>query len=101
MLTRSKRIAEQLYYKKLSILYGHDKSKTWKLINEVSKRKRNTKSLTISSIVDKNGVRLEDSSKIANCLNNHFSSVGSKMANNIESQNIVSKDPLEYIKKRG
>ena len=49
--------------------------------------------------MDKNGARLEDSTKIANCLNNHFSSVGSKMANNIESQNIVTKDPLEYIKK--
>ena len=98
-LTRSKRIAEQLYYKKLSTLYGQDKSKTWKLINEVTKRKRNSKSLSITSLVDRNGVRIEDSSKVANYLNDHFSSVGSRMADNIECQNITTKDPLDYIKK--
>ena len=38
---------------------------------------------------------------IANCLNDHFSTVGTLMANEIASQtaNVVTKDPLSYIDK--
>ena len=40
LLTHMIKKAEFLYYRDLSIIYGNDKSKTWKLVNEISHRKR-------------------------------------------------------------
>ena len=40
LLTHLIKKAEFLYYRDLSIIYGNDKSKTWKLVNEISHRKR-------------------------------------------------------------
>ena len=58
VLTRTKQNAEHLYYKNLSMLYGQNKSKTWKLINEVSNRKRKSNDLRIKTLVNKNGLHL-------------------------------------------
>ena len=87
-----------MYYKNLSILYGQNKSKTWKLINNIAQRKRRA-GPNIKSIRDKNGVLLEDPKKIANCLNSHFTSIGKTMADKIENENLSSTDPLTYIDK--
>ncbi len=99
VLTRAKQKAEQIHYKNLSIIYGQDKSKTWKLINQICNRKRNRNASAIKSLIDKNGVKLEDNLKIADCFNEHFSTVGSLMSNKIESQSLPTRNPLSYIKK--
>ena len=80
------------------MIYGQDKSKTWKLINEISQRKRKT-SPGIKSLKDRDGNIIESPSKIANCLNGHFSSVGGLMAQELESNSTNIKDPISYIKK--
>ena len=63
----------------MSIIYGNDKSKTWKLVNEISHRKRK-KGCSINAIVNKDGIRLTDPQDIANCLNDHLGTVGANMA---------------------
>jgi len=98
LLTKTKHKAEQLYYRNLSILYGQNKSKTWKLINEISKRKRKS-NVTIKSLIDKDGNRLEEDKDKANCLNSHLTSIGQKMADEAKSKNETMTDPLDYIKK--
>ena len=78
-------------------MYGRDISKTWQLINEISNYKRKTKT-SIKSIVDKDGNTLSDHISIADCFNNHFSSVGSVMAqkfDGIDSSRV--KNPMSYL----
>ena len=99
VLTHTKKKAEFLHYKKMSVLYGHDKSKTWKLINEISQRKRKCSHSGIKSLRIKNGIIIKDPSEIANCLNDHFSGVGGLMAQEIESNSPNTKDPISYIRK--
>ena len=53
--------------------------KIWRLVKEITKRKRATKT-SIKALIDKNGVKLHDPMLIANSLNEHFSTVGKKMA---------------------
>ena len=86
LLTRTKLIAEDSYYREKMIEYGQDKAKTWRLINEISKRKRkNTTSITC--LKGKNGKTLHDKREISNCLNSHFSSIGKNMAKEIDDLN--------------
>ena len=70
------------HYQDKSIVYGNDKSKTWQLINEISHRKRRS-SCTIKRMKDLGGNVLEDPTEIANCLNNHFGTVGQKWRKNL------------------
>ena len=67
--------------------------------NEISNRKRKSSKSGIKSLKDQNGTIIEDPQKIANRLNDHFSTVGSVMANEINSQSVSPRDPLSYIKK--
>ena len=98
VLTKTKRKAEYLYYKNLSVLYGQNKSKTWRLVNEIAKRKRKS-SISIKSLLDKKGNRLDDPKDIANCLNSHFTSVGKEMADKFDTEDKSVPNPLDYIKK--
>ena len=67
------------YYQDKSIIYGNDKSKIWQLINEISHCKRKS-GCSIKRMKDLDGNYLEDPTEIANCLNNHFGTIGQKMA---------------------
>ena len=99
ILDKVKIKAENEYYKRKSELYGRDKSKTWRLINEITNYKKK-KSTIIKSIIDKTGQLLTDPTDIANSLNDHFGSIGSFMAqkfDNIDSSRL--KNPLSYISK--
>ena len=78
--------------------YGNDKSKTWQHINEIMKRKKKSRTV-IKSIRDKNGIKITEPKKIADCLNEHFSTVGKTMAEKLNDQEGL-RDPLDYIKKR-
>ena len=88
------------YYRERSIIYGADKAKTWKLINEISHRKRNS-GCTIKRLVNSDGNVLETSAEIADCLNSHFGSVGSKLAKKYDEMDCNQlKDPISFIKKK-
>ena len=67
ILDKVKIKAENEYYKQKSELYGRDKSKTWRLINEITNYKKK-KSTIIKSIIDKTGQLLTDPTDIANSL---------------------------------
>ena len=69
------------------------------LENDISNRKRKSSLSRIDSLRDKSGTIIEDPLKVSNCLNDHFSTVGAKMANEINSQTNDTKDPLTYIRK--
>ena len=97
ILTRTKKKAHDDYYREKLAEYGHNKSKTWRLINEISKRKRNTKT-SITEMVDKGGKTISDATSISNCLNKHFSEIGKDMASKFDTLGRAGiKDPLEYI----
>ena len=74
MLKKLKRQAELLYDRERIAKYGNDKSKTWQLINNIMKRKKKSRTV-IKSLRDKNGVKISEPNEIANCLNDHFSTV--------------------------
>ena len=83
----------------MSIIYGADKAKTWKLINEICHRKRKS-GCNIKRLINSEGVTLDDPTDIANCLNDHFGTVGEKMAMKIDDVNHDNlKDPIDLIKK--
>ena len=71
---------------------------SWQLINEISKRKRNTNSHVPKSIKNDEGEKIQDPTNIAQALNQHFGTVGQKMANNFDIKGLDIKDPLDYIK---
>ena len=54
LLSKVKLKARHNHYSDLAIRYGNDKSKVWRLINDISKRKRPTRQ-SIKSLVDRNG----------------------------------------------
>ena len=65
-------------------------------MNEIANYKKKTKT-NIKNMVDGKGNKLTDPISIANCLNNHFATVGNKMAqkfDDIDSSRL--KDPLSY-----
>ena len=78
-MTHLKEKAKNKYYRDKSELYGNDKSKTWQLVNEIANYKRKNKT-NIKTIIDGKGNKLTDPINIANCLNNHFATVGKEMA---------------------
>ena len=95
LLTRLKTKAKNSYYAELAISYGNDKSKIWRLVNEITKRKK-INNHSIKSLLDKKGNKLRDPKLIANALNEHFSTVGKNMASKFMN-NTNTKDPLDYI----
>ena len=95
VLTKIKIQAKQNYYSDLAVRYGNNKSKTWRLINDISKRKQRTKG-SIKALKNRDGNKLTNPVDIANCLNTHFSSVGESMAEKIKTLD-SDKDPLDYI----
>ena len=52
LLTRTKLKAKNIFYKNLAVRYGNNKSKIWRMINEISKRKRSTKN-SLTSMVER------------------------------------------------
>ena len=57
---------------------------TWKIINELTSRNRKATQITE---IDLNGDLINDSDKIADAFNKHFSSIGPTLVNNIEEGN--------------
>ena len=99
LLTHLKKKAEIMYYRNKAKLYGQDKSKTWQLVNEISNYKRKVKT-NIKCIIDKDGIEHTDPVSKANCLNDHFGSVGKNMAENYQNTPSSLKDPLSFMQKK-
>ena len=100
ILDKVKIQAENNYYREKSELYGRDRSKTWRLVNEITSYKKK-KSTIIKSLIDKNGQQLTDPTDIANSLNDHFGSIGRIMAQKFDAidRNRL-KNPLSFISKK-
>ena len=57
-----------------------------------------SKKASIKYLENENGSKINTASGIANRLNNHFSSIGQKMADAFENQDMdQGKDPINYI----
>ena len=99
LLTKLKRNAKENYHRDKLIEFGHNKSKTWQIINEITSRKRKGNQNSPKSIINGHGEKIEEPGKIASVLNEHFGTVGQKMADKIDDSDLNScvKDPLEYI----
>ena len=81
--------------------YGYDKSKTWRYINEIMKRKKKSH-CSIRKIQDKNGEEINDLEGITNCLNDHFATVAENLLQNFtnDEDDYGPNDPLDYITKK-
>ena len=87
--------AKNDFYREQAIRYGNNRSKIWRMINEIAKRKRTSRS-TITSLMDREGRKLTEPLQIAKCLNEHFSTVGENMAEKFENLE-NKKDPISFI----
>ena len=97
LVARMKVKAYNDYYKEKIARYGEDKAKTWRIINEITNRKRR-KGSDIKCIKTASGEQKYSKKEIVNCLNTHFATVGKDMDEKFKDDNDVNqKDPLEYI----
>ena len=80
------------YFKNKIDAVKKDPKQTWKLINELSSRKTsNTASVKVIKHHDR---EVTNATAIANAFNLHFTSIGEKLASEIENTNI---NPTSYI----
>lgn len=96
LLSRLKNKAKNIYYANLASRFGNDKSKTWRLINEITNRKKSTKP-PITYIIDKDGQKITDRKHMTNHLNEYFSNIGEEMNSAFKKTSSSTKNPLEYI----
>ena len=97
ILSRTKRRAFENYYRDKVVSFGNNRAKTWKLINEISKRKRKNKA-PIKCIRGEKGKTFDSPSSISKHLNKHFSSVGKDMASDFDDIDPTQiRDALEYL----
>ena len=74
--------------------YEQDKRKVWQQINKMTNRKAHKKT-RVDYLVNSGGTEIHDQKEIANHLNDHFNTIGSKMARKFE--NMSCNDPIKYI----
>ena len=86
LITRLKKQSFNNYYKDKFNQNSKDRKKAWETVNEITNHKIRKKT-EIRSMKGKNGEDLRDTLDIANCLNDHFNSIGRKMASEIEEVN--------------
>ena len=94
ILTKVKKKAFHSYYAEKAAAAKNDIGKTWQVINEIIRRKKKKES-SIFRMHDKDGNVVHSQKGIANLLNCHFSTIGSKMAENIPA---TAGNPLSYIR---
>ena len=94
LLSRIIKISKDLYDAELIEKYEDDKRRVWQQINKMTNRK-SRKKISVDLLIDSKGNELRDKKEIANNLNDHFNTIGSKMASKFE--NSARKDPLRHI----
>ena len=62
MLTRVKMKAKEKFYTELAIRYGNNKSKIWRMINDLTNKKKSKTS--IKSLIDSEGNEVTDFDKV-------------------------------------
>ena len=83
LITRLKKNSFNMYYKNKLKDNFKNRKKNWETINEITNHKIRKKT-EIKSLKGKNGEEFRQPSDIANCLNEHFNSIGHKMADKID-----------------
>ena len=92
-LTKIMREAKRMYYEKSFMDSKDDSKKTWKLLNEVI-NKRNTHNNELpASFIDNDG-RCYEKDEVPMRFNEYFSSIGSRLEENIPSP---SSSPLDFL----
>ena len=86
-------MAKENYYKKAFDECVGDPNKTWGVINELTSRKSKSSFVKEIKLED---VTVTDSPGLANAFNNHFVTIGPKLAEKIPS-NIDNCSPLHYL----
>ena len=94
ILTKLKHRAFNSFYAEKAAASKNNISKTWKIINDIIRRKKG-RGNTIKSLKDEKGNIITDEHDITNLLNYHFSSIGKSMADKFSDD---SGDPLGYIR---
>ena len=88
------KIAKESYYKQSFTEHKNDSRRTWQTINELTSRKSNTSSIKELIV---NGVSINKTTDLANAFNEHFSTIGPKLADEIPSEANGDKRCLEYL----
>ena len=86
------RLAKQSYYHNSFNEYKVNSRKTWQTINELTSRKSGKESVTSLKV---NGVSITNPTMLSNEFNNHFATIGSKLASNISTPD--SDNYLKYL----
>ena len=86
--------AKELFYdNKSTEINGHPR-KTWQIIHDLTSRK--AANLSIRGI-NLNGTSISESSDLSNAFNDHFSSIGPKLANDIPLSNNNDHSHRKYV----
>ena len=94
-VTRLQNQAYSNFFSNKIIKNFKNKKKLWETIGEISKYKKK-KSLNIKRLTS-NGKDIRDPKAISNCLNDHFNSIGHKMAKQIHNPNYQNAQYLDHI----
>ena len=88
------KIAKESYYKQSFTEHKNDSRRTWQTINELTSSKSNTSSIKELIV---NGVSTNKTTDLAIVFNEHFSTIGPKLANEIPWEANGDKRFLEYL----
>ena len=94
LLSRIIKISRDKYDAELIEKYEQDKRRVWQQINRMTNRK-SRKRTTVNLLINSNGKEIRDQTEISDILNNHFNTIGSKMASKFDKP--TTKDPLRHI----
>ena len=94
MLTKLKSKAFNIYFKEKAIEARNNISKSWGIVNQITKRKK-VKSTVIPGLFNDDGIEVTNKTEVLNLLNCHFSTIGNSMANKLTN---ARTNPLDYIK---
>ena len=86
------RLAKQAYYQNTFNENKGDSKRTWQTINELTSRKSGKTTVTSLKV---NGVSVTNPSELSDKFNNHFATIGSKLASKIDSSDTDSH--LRYL----
>ena len=87
--------AKELFYNNKFTETNGDPRKTWQIIHDLTSRK--AANLSIREI-NLNGTSISEPSDLSNAFNDHFSSIGPKLANDIPLSNNNNHCHREYVK---
>ena len=81
---------KKIYYQDYFERHKTNMKKTWERINDVLYRRKKTKIVTAIKDINKSNKIVKEPPQVANILNDHFSSVGNRLARTIPTpQNII------------